>query len=416
VRFKPGHVSPSLTVILAEGFLSRLSFGIIGFALPLYAYRRFGLSLTETGLLLSMNLMIEQLLKPPMGWAADRFGLKRSLTLAIALRSLVALMLAFASAPWQVFAIRAVHGLSESLRDPSVSALIAENSRKGAVASSFAWYSTAKTAAGAIGKAAGGILLAMTAYNYSRVFIIAFILSVLPLYTVARYLREAGRRDESESESGSAAGRAVPANTPAAAGAEKRIAIMPLVLLGVFINTTAHMLQTLLPVLAVEYAGLGAAETGVIYAISVVVVLVAGPAFGWLSDNFSHRLVLLVRGAANTLSSVAYLLSPTFAGIAAGNAVDACGKAAFRPAWGALMAHVSNFDRRKRALTMGYLALGEGIGETIGPILGGFLWNTWGIATMLIVRIALAIAAEAYTVIVARPMERSAGSHFADGQ
>ena len=71
--------SPSLLVILAEGFLSRLAFGIISFALPLFAYRKMGLSLTATGFLFSVNLIVEQLFKPAMGWLADRIGLKPSL-------------------------------------------------------------------------------------------------------------------------------------------------------------------------------------------------------------------------------------------------------------------------------------------------------------------------------------------------
>ena len=41
-------VSPALLVIWAS-FLSRLSFGVISFALPIFAYKRLGLSLTQTG-------------------------------------------------------------------------------------------------------------------------------------------------------------------------------------------------------------------------------------------------------------------------------------------------------------------------------------------------------------------------------
>ena len=82
-------------MIWAEGFLSRLSFGVISFALPIFAYKRLGLSLTQTGFLFSLNLIAEQLFKPLMGWVADRAGLKRTLTVAIALRSVVPLALAF---------------------------------------------------------------------------------------------------------------------------------------------------------------------------------------------------------------------------------------------------------------------------------------------------------------------------------
>src|SRR5262245_58181641 len=164
----PLLVSPSLLVIWAEGFLSRLSFGVISFALPIFAYKRLGLSLTQTGFLFSLNLIAEQLIKPLMGWVADRAGLKRTLTVAIALRSVVALLLAFAASPWQVYAIRFFHGFTESLRDPSVSALIAENAKKKSVASAFAWYSTAKMSAGSLGKALGGLLLTLTVDNYPR--------------------------------------------------------------------------------------------------------------------------------------------------------------------------------------------------------------------------------------------------------
>src|SRR3712207_2493499 len=95
MRTKRLPINLPLVAIVAEGFLSRLSFGIISFALPLYAYR-LGLSLTEIGLLTSLNLVVALALKAGMGWAADRFGLKRSFAFAIGLRSLVALLLAFA--------------------------------------------------------------------------------------------------------------------------------------------------------------------------------------------------------------------------------------------------------------------------------------------------------------------------------
>lgn len=387
--------NPSLLVILAEGFLSRLSFGIISFALPLFAYRRLGLNLTETGFLFSLNLIAEQALKPFMGWAADRFGLKRSFTAAVALRSLVALLLAFATAPWQVYAIRVVHGISESLRDPSVNALIAENADRRQLGSSFAWYSTAKGTAGSLGKAAAGLLLALTAEQYNRVFFVAFLLSVLPLFVVARYVRERDLGDGAEAEA-----------PPGKSGPDgARASVLVLAGFGCLTAGTAQMLQSLFPVLAVEYAHLSTAETGVIYLISVVVVLAAGPLFGWLSDNVSRKLVLMVRGVSNTASSLLFLFFPTLAGMAAGNVLDATGKAAFRPAWGALMAHVSAFDRRRRAQTISYLGFGEGLGETFGPILGGLLWQTWGIPVMLGARVVLALAGEVYAVVVTRPPE-----------
>ncbi|MGE0132316.1 MAG: MFS transporter [Blastocatellales bacterium] len=401
MKFQNDFVSPALLVVWAEGFLSRLSFGIISFALPIFAYKRLGLSLTQTGFLFSLNLISEQLFKPLMGWVADHAGLKRSFTVAIALRSLVALLLAFAVSPWQVYSIRFLHGVAESLRDPSVGVLIAENARRNRVASAYAWYSTAKMSAGSVGGALGGVLLALTSENYSIVFAVAFALSLLPLFAVARYLSEPERGIMTSEEAAS--------DTEPKIEVE-RTALLPVVVLGFLIACTARMITQLFPVLAMEYGGLSVGQTGLIYAVSLVVVIAAGPAFGWLSDNVSRKLVLMMRGVANTVSSLMFWFFPTFAGLAAGNVMDSMGKAAFRPAWGALMAQFAGSDRRRRARTMSYLSLGEGLGETVGPLLGGFLWSVWGVGVMLGARVALALIGEIYAVMVVGDARRAASA------
>jgi MFS family permease len=395
------RVDPALLAIVGEGFFSRLSFGLISFALPLYAYR-LGLSLTAIGFLLSLNLVVALALKPLMGAAADRFGRKLSFTVAIALRSLVSLLLVFATLPWHLFATRTLHGFSMSMRDPAANALIAEHGGKKAIASAFAWYQTAKSVAGALGKTAAGLLLALSASNFALVFGVAFVLSALPIVLVARYVQDAdGAPVELD-----ATGVAVPLDEetarrePAVGG---RPPLFRFAGLGFLITGTAYMLANLFPVLAVEYAGLTEAQAGLIYSLAALVVL-AGPAFGWLSDHVSRKLVLSFRSVANVGSSVAYLVAPNFAGMAGGRLLDDLGKAAFRPAWGALMAHVSSFDRRRRARTMGYLSAGEDAGEAVGPVVAGFLWSTWGVTVLLVVRIAAAVAAEVYTLLLTRSL------------
>jgi MFS family permease len=389
---KPKRPDPALLAIVGEGFLSRLSFGLISFALPLYAYR-LGLSLTTIGFLASLNLLVALLLKPLMGAAADRFGRKLSFTISIALRSLVSLLLAFATLPWHLFATRTVHGVTISIRDPAVNTLIAEHGGTKAVAASFAWYQTAKSVAGSLGKSAAGLLLAISASNFSLVFGIAFGLSLLPIFLVVRYVRD-GRPVEEHPGTGAP----LDASSPQATRGERhRPPLLRFTGLGFLISGTAYMLANLFPVLAVEYAGLSEAQAGLVYSLSAVVVL-AGPVFGWLSDHVSRRLVLSVRSAANICSSIAFLVAPNLAGMATGRMLDDLGKAAFRPAWGAIMAHVSSFDRRRRARTMGYLTAGEDGGEIAGPIVAGFLWSTWGVPVLLGARIVAAIATEIYTI------------------
>ena len=395
------RASPELLALIGEGFLSRLSFGLVSFALPLYAYH-IGMSMTAIGVLFGVNAVAEVALKPFMSRFADRFGYKRSLGLAIGARSVLALMLAFADAPWQLYAIRLLHGMIESLRDPAINSMLAERGGEKSVASAFSWYWTARYTAGALGKTAAGLLLAWTVSDYNFVFLCAFALSVLPFYVVLRYTKELPHSSLPE--------KPVTGSAPAGirAGAPK-VPILTFAGFGFLITSTSAMLNSLFPLLATQYAHLTEAQTGLIFGVSTTLMLISGPVFGWLSDNVSRKLVLLIRSAANTLSSLLYLFFPGRAGVAAGKVVDDTGKAAFRPAWGALMARISGADRSRRAQTIGTMTIGENLGETLGPMLGGFLWNTYGVACLLIVRAVLALSAELYAIFIIDPHLTPAG-------
>jgi MFS family permease len=86
--------------------------------------------------------------------------------------------------------------------------------------------------------------------------------------------------------------------------------------------------------------------------------------------------------------------------------VDDVGKSAYRPAWGALMAHVGSLDPRRRAQTMSWMSWGEDVGEVAGPILAGSIWGTWGIAAVLGVRVLLALGTEVYATVLMRGLGR----------
>jgi MFS family permease len=144
------------------------------------------------------------------------------------------------------------------------------------------------------------------------------------------------------------------------------------------------------------------AQAGLVYAASTLAIIFSGPLFGWLSDTVSRKLVLSVRAVSNTLSSILYVVAPTFTGVAVAQTADDMGKAAFRPAWGALMAEVSSFDKRNRARTMAWMSMGEDAGGALAPILAGFLWATWGITALMGVRVVLAMATELYVFLVTR--------------
>jgi DHA1 family multidrug resistance protein-like MFS transporter len=407
VQLKVNRVNPSLLAIVAEGIFSRFSFGVISFALPLYAHH-LGLSLTAIGFLVSLNLAVSLALKPLSGWLADRVGLKLGFVAGVGLRIVVPLMLAFFSMPALLYVAKSVHGVSKSIRDPSVDALIAEHGGKKAIASAFAWYSTAKSVAGSLGKGAAGFLLTLTASNFSVVFAVALAISLLSLFVVIRYVRGVSPEHRTEP-----AAQNTPEPLPSVReegiqtkGPGFLKTILPFTGLGFFVAGAGQMLHGLFPLLATEYAGMSEAETGILYMVTTFIILGSGPLFGWLSDHVSRKLVLLTRGIANVFSSAIYLVAPNPIGVSAGKILDDMGKAAFNPAWGAVMAQVSSVDRRSRARSMGYMSMGQDGGEIAGPILAGLLWSLWGVPVVMGVRVILAIAAELYSLVLVRRLKR----------
>ncbi|WP_345507711.1 MFS transporter [Terrabacter aeriphilus] len=383
--------------LVLEGFTSRLSFGLVTFALPLYG-RELGMSIAEVGLLASFSVIVSLALKPLAGVVADRIGLKRALLVALGLRSLLCLGYLATSTPLQVFAVRGSHGVSDSLRDPSVHALLAETAPPRKVAGTFAWYQTAKTSAGAIGKSLSGVLL-VAAGGFTWTFVTAFALSLLPLVVVAA-LVPARRPTASPTPSGGSLRNGASDRPPAPPSSSPRRqppGVAAFAVLGFLVSGTSALLTTLFPVIATEYAGLSPAQAGALYLLTPVLAL-TGPLWGRLSDRVSRPLVLSFRSAANIGSAAIYLLWPNPAGLWTGKSLDDLGKAAFRPAWGSLMAEVASRTPSRRARTMAYLTAGEDAGDIAAPLVAGLLWTGWGVPALLITRMVAAVVSEGYAL------------------
>ncbi|MDH4275981.1 MAG: MFS transporter, partial [Gammaproteobacteria bacterium] len=312
----------ALNAVILEGFFARLGFGIITFALPFYALA-LGMSFTEVGVLAALRLAGAVMFKPSMGRLADRIGKKRLYLYSIAGRALVGLLFVFASAPWMLFAIRFLHGVTTAARDPASAVLIAELGDDNRMASAFSWYNAAKEAGAAIGYVCAGFLLTYTQDNYSLVFGISVLTSLVALIFIAAWVHEPPVIPETAATS-----------TTTDAQDQHKGALLEIAVLGFFIAATGGMLTNLFPIIATEYAHLSKAETSLIFTCSTVFMVAINPAFGWLADHVGRGVVLSVRAIGNAISSVIYLVFPSFWGFAIARFADDAGKAAFRPAWG----------------------------------------------------------------------------------
>ena len=379
----------SLYAVMIEGLLGRLGFGVVTFALPFYALS-LGMSYTEVGILAALRLVAAIILKPVMGRVADRYGIRRVYIASIVGRCVVTLLFAVTTAPWALFAIRFLHGVTTAARDPVSAVLIADHAPEGKLARAFAWYGSARELGAAMGFLIAGLLLQATDDFYPAAFLFAGIVTIVAvvvvMFMVPRAEATVGQVEIGDNTS-------PPDNTP----------WHEIALVGLLLATSGSMITQLFPVLAVEYAQLSKMEAGVLFAVATGVSVVVGPMLGWVADTVSHKLVLALRGGANVVATLLYAFWPTFFGFLAGRVVDETGKAAFRAAWGQLLADAAHSgERKKRTQRVAHLDTAQSIGEAAGPVLAGLLWDTVGVVGLFSARIVLGIIAEIVSVRLAR--------------
>ena len=371
-----------VSAVVTEGFVNRLGFGIVTFALPLYALE-LGMGIAEIGLLISAKAILQPAIKPVVGWAVDRWGTRRGYLAAVGFRFLAAVALLLAATPAALFAVRLLQGLASAASDPvSISVLAKGRSERTArrFSAVYAARDVGKVAAGLI----GGLLLAATG-SFTVLWAVVVVLAAVPLGVVWWFVHELPDRPAEHEEED------VPEEV-------ERILRSPrlrtIAMLGLFGGLTATMTHALFQVYASEVAGLDAGQIGLLYSLSVAALLVVGPLAGWVGDRGGHGVLASARGIANVVSSVLYLVAPTFAGMLAGRLVDEAGKAAFRPTWGTLLAQAARRARSRGGRTAGGLDAWLSVGEALGPLLAGLIWDFAGVVWFLVVRAVLGVATE----------------------
>ena len=371
-----------VTAVVTEGFVNRLGFGIVTFALPLYALQ-LGMGIAEIGLLVATKALLQPAIKPLVGIAVDRWGARRGYLAAVWFRFFASIALLFAATPAALFGVRLLQGLASAAQDPvSISVLAKGRSERAGrrFSAVYAARDVGKVAAGAV----GGFLLALTG-SFTALWWLVVALAAVPLAIVWFFVHELPDRP----------GGADPEDVPEE---YQRILRSPrlraIAMLGLFGGLTATMTHALFQVYAAEVAGLSAAQIGVVYSISVAALLVVGPLAGWVGDRHGHGVLASARGTANAVSSIVLIVFPSFGGMLAGRLVDEGGKAAFRPTWGSLLAHSSRRAGRRGGRTAAGLDAWLSVGEALGPLVAGLIWDLAGAVWFLVVRAVLGVGVE----------------------
>lgn len=390
----------TLRAVLVEGFFTKLGFGIVSLAVPLYALS-LGMNIAEVGLVTAARALAIPIFKPIMGAVVDRYGVRRGYLTAVILRFAGSVLLLFATSPGTLIAVRLLQGAASSARDPaSISALAAQTQLR--LGRAFSASIGAKDLGNVMAGLIGGTVLAVTGGNFRLLWLVVVLLAAIPVVAVHRWVRDLPEPAERGDPSNESKERIADDDAPEPSPVRMR-RLRLIGGLGLMTGLTAHMTHGLFPVYATEVAGLTTGQLGLVYSLAAIILVLAGPAFGLAADRFGTGPLMTVRSFANTASVAAYLAFPTFTGVLAGRLVDDAGKAAFRPTWGTMLAGVARREGSRSGRVVASLDTALSIGEALGPLLAGLLWEWQGVAAMFLTRAVLGVSVE---VLVGRKLRR----------
>ncbi len=345
--------------------------------LPLFA-ASLGASPTEIGWIVIASTIPGVLISFPAGALADHLGTRR-----VMLASLVV----FATAPflylgvenaWQLMVVRFYHGFATAIFGTVASAAIAERYTQDR-ATRLSAYSSATIVGRSLAPFLGGFLISLA--SYGAVYVACAISGVLAL----------------------AAGLLLPESRPAPARASVRPrfwASLKEVLRdrGILLVSTIEAAQYLVfgaieAFLALYAAALGVPpwQIGIILGVQLVSIVFTKPLMGKLSDRIGRRRVILP-GLALGAASVALLpwVSEIF-GLTALSLVFGLGFATVTSSTSALVADLTRNGRF--GASMGVLRTVMDVGQSIGPVLTGWVVTVAGYASAFNLLAAILLAA-----------------------
>ena len=344
-------------------FLVSLPFGILTFVLPIYG-KVIGADAVQIGLFFSAFSLMTVLMRPVVGVGLDRYGRRPFLLTGMVGYGLAMLAFAFSDQIWIITLARTFQGIASALFWLAARAITADVAGADARGRSFGGLDQANSQGAIVGAGVGyAVLISLNIDGGWRPLFAAYGLSGLAAALLAF-------RDLPESY------------TPAQADPVTPRTISwsrPWVLLLLVTAVTGASWAMISPVLMIflqEKLTTNVPALAAAYLPAAIIWAVLPRQLGGLADRFGRKPMMVLGLVAAAGSSFVIPHLTNLWGLAALWAFQALCYAAGDPAEAALVADLTGGDERGRAF--GLYTMAAGLGATVGPLVGGWLYDGIG--------------------------------------
>jgi len=346
--------------------------------LPLFA-QALGATPAEIGWIVIASTIPGILISFPAGSLSDYLGKRRMILFSLVIFASAPFLYLMVSEVWQLIAVRFYHGFATAIFGTVATAAIAERYTQDR-ATKLSTYSSVTIVGRSVAPFLGGFLISLASFD--AVYIACGISGVLALI-VGLMLNDNGAP--------------VPLAKPEG---EDVLTALKLVLrdMRIMVTTGVEAAQYLVfgaveAFLALFAASLGipAWQIGVILGVQLVSIVFIKPLMGMLSDKLGRAQVIipgLLVGAAS-VALLPYL--PYFSGLCALSLVFGIGFAMVTSSTSALVADLTR--NGAYGSSMGVLRTVMDVGQTIGPVLTGWVVGAYGYTSAFILLGAISLVA-----------------------
>ena len=366
-------------------FLMRFSFGLVLFTLPIYLPRHEFSNLT-VGIIAAAYPVTETICGPMIGILVDRFGRRRWIYLGLTLSTVALFAFTLSTYTGYLVAVHAVQGVAAAMIIVSALTMVTDTSTNTTRGKEMGVYDFANLGGYMVGILAAGILTRIG----SRTTPFYFAATLAAIGALFAYLTVKETKGQGKQRTLS------PIQTMKILLSNRRAAAMFPIWLA--LTTFVGVALTFGPRL-----GPSPLLTSFLLGGIVLVLALTQPIFGHLSDKYGRdKLMMLgllsvmglfvtaiymIRGRLGFWFGAPFLL------------VFGIGCFAFPPAALATLGDLA--PQRSRGTTMGVYSVMISLGTIIGPLLGGYLLDRYGITSLFYFGLVILIGALGLSILIA---------------
>jgi len=331
--------------------------------LPVLGVENEGAIAIWAGILNGITSLVAAFASPLWGQVADRRGRKLMLLRSSLAIGLFAALMGAAGDVWQFFACRALMGVFAGFSSAAI-ALVASQVPEDRLGYSLGWLSTGQLVGSLVGPIIGGILADATG-NYRIPFYVTSATIFLATGLVWFSVREEFTRHHGEGRRGTFSSLFALVTTPAL------LALFFVLLMAQFGVRTVQPIVTLYVKEMVGNLPNVATLAGIAFSITGVGNVISAPFLGNRSDRIGYRRVLLISLLGSTLMTLPQAFTDNYWLFTAERFAVGLFIGGLLPTANALVGRL--VPRSDRGTIYGMTSSAMFMGNSLGPLLGGFL-------------------------------------------